>query len=330
MCAASERRELALTTIELLREPARRRRAGRSRRRSARSGISTTDARRVPDSSGTLIAFVSSSSKTADWSMRVAQRLQRAAESGSGAAGGGAPLGRLDELAVLLEEQQLARLDRQHPAERPHGDLRRSRADRAASSCRRTGARETTDRRCARRAARPSAARARRISGPTACSASLRKARCRLDVDHADDPVGSTSGIASSETTPRKISTKSGSARDVDHELHRGCAHRPADHALLEGKAVGDHRVAACTDRPEPAVLEHERGDAGPAEPVVKGVERAVDRRRRRLRAAATAAEPPSHAITSRARSIGYRARGVDGEASALHPVRIGDSGRRA
>ena len=71
---------------------------------------------------------------------------------------------------------------------------------------------------------------------------------------------------------------KSLSDGDVLHELRLGRAHGASDHALLEREAVRDHRVPTNADRPQPAVLEHESGDAGTEEPFVQGPEGGVDR----------------------------------------------------
>ena len=115
-----------------------------------------------------------------------AQRPQRVQRQRLGTLGRRAPLRRLDELPVLVEQQQLARLDRQHPAERAHRHLRdrlrvaeRAHVDEEASERReiRAGAAQLVHGRgqdCEELRDRAIAAR--------------RKRYARLDVEDADDP----------------------------------------------------------------------------------------------------------------------------------------------
>ena len=94
-------------------------------------------------------------------------------------------------------------------------------------------------------------------SSATAAIAARGKWHVRLDVEDTDDPgVGIRSGAESSDTVARETSTKSGALGHIEHQLRSRRAYRAPDHALVERQAVGDHRVAADTHRPQPAVLE--------------------------------------------------------------------------
>ena len=210
--------------------------------------------------------LASSSSKTADASSALAQRLHDASRQRLGAVAGCAPLRRLDQLPIFVEEEQLARLEGQHPAERLARRPRRSQAGRAGSSCRRRGGPGSTGRPCATRAARPSgAARARHERGDHSLAPAGSRAAVSMLITPTT-PVGITSGIASWPTADSRTLDEVRVGGDVDRELHLGGANRATDHALVERQAVGNHRVAAHTDRPEPAVLEHEGGHRRPVE----------------------------------------------------------------
>ena len=266
-CGPEQRRQLALATVELLCEPARPDEqpdlaaVGPQWDQHHRSHASARRAR-----------------GTSSWSCRAARRPPtvdpRRATPGARRrravrAAPCAPLGRLDELAVSSSSSSwLVSIGSTRPSDRTATSG--SPADHAASSCRRTGGRVRRGRRYGTSAARRRRARApERAAAPT--SAPTGRRHGRLDVDHADD---ARCGQQRDREPPRRrrggcrrslgrCATSSASCVSVVRTA------RPID-ALLERETVGHHRVAAHTDRPQPAVLEHESGDAGPAEPIVK------------------------------------------------------------
>ena len=87
---------------------------------------------------------------------------------------------------------------------------------------------------------------------------------------------------------------------DVGRELRSTEPHRPARDPALDRDPVGDDRVPALGDEPEPSVLEDEDGRHDAGDRVVEAVDRSLDRARRlvvrrrriRRRCAAAASSP--------------------------------------
>ena len=186
-----------------------------------------------------------------------------------------APAGRLDEPALLVEQEQLARLDGKHAAERPDGHL----GDRVGVAERAHVHEQPRQR--GEVGARAAQLVHRRGQGPCQrCDRGVAaggESRARLDVEHTDD---------ARRQQERDRELRDGGTRDLDEvrvdgdvedELGLRSADRTPDHSVTERKAVRDHRVAPDAHGPEPPVLEHEGGDAGPTKPFVKGSQHAVE-----------------------------------------------------
>ncbi len=235
-----------------------------------------------------------------------------------------APLGRLDQLPVVVEHQQLAGLDRQARGRASAPPPRRSHASRGASSCRRRVARATRDR-CGSRAARPSARpapRGARRSRPRCLSGS-----CSLVsmLSTPTTPVGITSGAESSDTVARETSTKSGSCGHVEHELRCRGAYRAPDHARR--RATG--RPGSSRSR---GLQPTTAGRARARTPPHRGLRarRGAPAEHRRTRPprsppSAAAATAAAHARSKRGRSIATGSATSDGQ--WFHPEEIGIPG---
>ena len=199
----------------------------------ARSGIRTTDLTRARSSSGIPRSPASRSSKTAvgpTWSRSCQERFLRHRVR----AAGSAPLGRALLPLTLLEQEQATRLDREHPAECPHGNLR---DPERVAECAHVDE-EARERREIDTAGgthlldRPGQGCLKRSNRHVAPG---RKLACRLDVEQADHPIGGRERYRQLGHDTFVDLDEVGVGTGVHDQLRLGCPHGSPDDTRIQG-----------------------------------------------------------------------------------------------